>query len=713
MLVVTLAASTCGQLPITVSGALRLANLTNPDAGPFAPGQGAPLGFLEAYGGLGDPLPSSYPALPAGYNDIGGFTGRLTHHGTTQTHIGQNVVFYLLADSGFIPDPNDPSVLERTISGSWFLYDGSHLSPQGILSGPFSLTIRTVPGPSQSNGEVSGTLTVASSTGSLSGAGTLGALHDLVPEANTFPNWLSTESGQPPTGGDIMFLKVLPRERVTPPATSVLAPGTTDGAAADFNDDGSTDLVFVQQNGSSLAVLANDGTGIMSPSGSLGVGPQPVRVRTADLDGDGRGDLVVAVAGTPAVEVRGGLAGGGYGPPQVLALPGAPGDLALGDLDGDGRPEIACTVPGNGFLPGLVRIFENDGMGGFPTWSDVTGGVFRPTAVSLDLNTAPGRPDLFVSDAGGLVAAPPPGVRAYEVMPGGAMLVGSTPTGAEPRTLVVGDLDHDLQRDLVLARLGTPQTGAGGGLDVLPGTGPGTFSAPVTVLAGRPVTDVAVTDQDRDGRPEVLAALLDQPEMVVQAGWSAGGFTDSFTVPLPGPAFHVLAVDLAPDGFPDLVAASATGGEVSVSLSIPRARAEAYGTGCAGSFGNVPRIAAGRLPDLANPTFSIQLRNALPGAVARLFLSLGPAEFGLPGMPAGCGIFIYPAEPLLIPGTGMGPFLQVTDAAGFAEVLLAIPPLDDLEGIVVYGQWVVIDPGGSVPTSPPVALSGGLLTTIY
>ena len=113
------------QQPISLSGTLRLANLTVPAALPFTPDPGAPPVFLAAYGDGGSALPASFPSIPTGYNPSHGVDARLTLEGASIDLTTAETIFYVLTDTGFLVSLSDPNLRIRTLTGTWARPDDS------------------------------------------------------------------------------------------------------------------------------------------------------------------------------------------------------------------------------------------------------------------------------------------------------------------------------------------------------------------------------------------------------------------------------------------------------------------------------------------------------------------------------------------------------------------------------------------------------------
>ncbi|HKB16575.1 MAG TPA: integrin alpha, partial [Planctomycetota bacterium] len=165
------------------------------------------------------------------------------------------------------------------------------------------------------------------------------------------------------------------------------------------------------------------------------------------------------------------------------------------------------------------------------------------------------------------------------------------------------------------------------------------------------------------------------------------------------------AGDVNGDGFPDVVGGaplSNAGGplqsgavRVHSVVGIP-AGSSLYGSGCAGSGGFTPLLAAQTSSAATgNASFGIVLSRALGGSFAVLDLGLSstawlgvplPLDLGFLGLP-GCSLLVSAEVPLLVATNGSGP------GNGRALVPLPIPPDPTLPGAHVFFQWYVVDPG--------------------
>jgi hypothetical protein len=169
-------------------------------------------------------------------------------------------------------------------------------------------------------------------------------------------------------------------------------------AAADFNGDGSKDLMYVYLDGRAVVLLVNQGNGTFTQGPSYSF-QEPYTVVSGDLNGDGLPDIVVSNSGgasTYYVSVMLNQGNGSFAPKVDYVTSGAPFAIALVDLNGDGQLDLANT---NDFGDNLnVRL--NQGGGVFGTrFNYATGGTTPVPVMGADMN-GDDRTDLVVGHAG-------------------------------------------------------------------------------------------------------------------------------------------------------------------------------------------------------------------------------------------------------------------------------------------------------------------------
>jgi outer membrane protein assembly factor BamB len=345
------------------------------------------------------------------------------------------------------------------------------------------------------------------------------------------------------------------------PATAV--PLTVSGdalglAVGDLVRDGRPDLVVAEQAADLVDVLPST-AGPDCVRSSFGEAPRgfhagdgPVALAVADFDEDGTGDLVVAAQNPPgSLEILRG-SGGLYEPSLSLPVTPAPPPraVATADFDLDGHADFVAGL-GNG-VAGQVQLFLGDGTGSFAAQPPLTTGTNVSAVVTGDFN-GDGAPDVALTSMGA------DRVEVY-LGDGQGGLSGPTITplgaGAAPRALAGGHLDGNSTLDLVVANAGA----AANSVSILLGNGDGTFgAAPGSPRAVGPAPwGVALGDFDGNGILDVVTANNTGASLTVLLGTGGGAFGAPATLALDGAAIAVAALDVTGDGKVDVAAVTAT-----------------------------------------------------------------------------------------------------------------------------------------------------------
>ncbi len=265
-------------------------------------------------------------------------------------------------------------------------------------------------------------------------------------------------------------------------SASISAGGGVDSiAAADFNGDGKSDLVFriFTIPGGVVKIALGNGDGTFQAATTAT--PFAVnKVSTGDLNGDGKADIVVGAWNTNAIGI---LLGNGDGTFQNIVTYPAPAlvdSIVVNDLNGDGKADLAVACSSAQFL----TIFIGNGDGTVQAAQNFSGGSDSKVLVINDIN-GDGKGDAMLtgSSTGSLSVLLGNGDGTFQAaVQYGASFV---------TTAAAGDLDGDGKLDLALS-----------GSVVLFGNGDGTFQPATAFGATSQATTFVVGEFNGDGKTD-------------------------------------------------------------------------------------------------------------------------------------------------------------------------------------------------------------------
>jgi hypothetical protein len=333
--------------------------------------------------------------------------------------------------------------------------------------------------------------------------------------------------------------------------------------AADFNDDGRTDLAVANLFNSVVSVLLGNGDGTFQNEVPYTVGSYPLALVAGEFNGDGRTDLAVANANSNDVSVLLGNGDGTFQNQVPYAVGSSPADLVAGDFNGDGRTDLAVA---NAFS-NTVSVLLGNGDGTFQNQVTYAVGSGPVALVAGDFN-GDGRTDLAVANYDdsdmSVLLGNGDGTFQHQL---------TYPVGSSPVALVAGDFNGDGRTDLAVTNAGSldshgnliPGTST---VSVLLGNGDGTFQHQVTYAVGNAPSALVAGDFNGDGRTDLAVANADSNTVSVLLGNGDGTFENQVTYAVGNGPAALVAGDFNGDGRTDLAVANYDDNDVSVMLSL-------------------------------------------------------------------------------------------------------------------------------------------------
>jgi len=283
-----------------------------------------------------------------------------------------------------------------------------------------------------------------------------------------------------------------------------------------------------------------------APTRSYKTGASPQQVAFADFDGNGTVDLLSANQGAHTVSLLRGRGDGTFRKAmEIRAGIAHPLAIATADMNGDGHPDAVLV---NGLRRNGVAILLGDGTGGFRR-SIFPGGHRSQWVIAADFN-ADGVPDVATANAGGGVSVLL-GTGTGRLRRAVDYATKSTMCSA----LTTADLNEDGHLDLVTTNSVLGNGASNHSISVLLGRGDGTFRAPAVYRhLGYQPTMPTTADVNGDGHVDVVAPMGGWPGHYVTVLFGRGnGSLHSPELLLAGPSAHdTVAVDLNGDGTVDL-----------------------------------------------------------------------------------------------------------------------------------------------------------------
>jgi hypothetical protein len=334
-------------------------------------------------------------------------------------------------------------------------------------------------------------------------------------------------------------------------------------AVGDLNHDGKQDLVVVNQDQDTVAVMLGNGDGTFhSPVVYNLTAGVPYAVALADFNGDGKLDVAVITAdedGYPSNVII--LLGNGDGTLQSPVAYASQTDgvtIIAGDVNGDGKQDVVVGSPN-----GPISVMYGKGDGSFQApilLYAPANEIGLYSAAVADFN-GDGRLDIV-----GAMSYPMAGIAIFLQNRDGSFSPGQNyltpiPTGVG---VASADFNGDGNADVLL-------TGYSAAEVAFLGNGDGTFQSPLYLNSLPAPGLVTLADFNRDGNVDVLIQNYStSPGLgaVAIGGDGYGYFFDNVAnLNTAGGTAATAVGDFNGDGWPDIVTADSIGNVVSVFLN--------------------------------------------------------------------------------------------------------------------------------------------------
>ncbi|MBS1531118.1 MAG: VCBS repeat-containing protein [Bacteroidetes bacterium] len=301
-------------------------------------------------------------------------------------------------------------------------------------------------------------------------------------------------------------------------------------------------------------------------------------VACVDIDGDGKIDIVVSNSSKISLYRNIGTTGGDvnaatFDPKVDITMPGNVSKVVIQDIDGDGKPDIVATA-------GTISILKNNAQAGLAfsaaTFTQISlpfqasGAVLAVGDVDND-----GKPDIIAA-----LPDPSPSFAIHMAVlkntsqPGQLSASSFSEAATAPfeggnASFYIADLDGDGKPDIVatdyayntitffrnIGSIGSPS-----------------FSA-VTMDIGQGSTDVAVTDIDQDGKPDLLVTTYTNKLLIYKNNSTPGTLNSSSfslltTMATGATPFSIKIADMDGDGKPDILITNSKSTTITILRNI-------------------------------------------------------------------------------------------------------------------------------------------------
>jgi len=329
---------------------------------------------------------------------------------------------------------------------------------------------------------------------------------------------------------------------------------------ADFNSDHKLDLATANYSSGTVSVLIGNGDGTFQTHTDYNTAGGCLSVATGDLRHVGKIDIVAGTQSTGQVSVLLSNGDGTFETAVNYPVPGGVDAVSVADFDGNGKVDVAAT---NDSVGGLVSVLAGNGDGTLQPAATTFGvGPFPIGIASADFN-GDGKLDVVTANAGdsggtiSVLLSEGPGFFAGR----SDYTISSAGTTGDYNGIAAADFNGDGLMDLVV-----PVTFANQ-ISVLLNKGNGTFKPFVTYSLPSNPQAIATGDFNKDGKMDVVVQNFGGTGTVSVLLNAGGGVFPTYTqYATGGYGLGIAVADFNKDGNQDIVATDYGVGTVSVLL---------------------------------------------------------------------------------------------------------------------------------------------------
>ncbi len=324
----------------------------------------------------------------------------------------------------------------------------------------------------------------------------------------------------------------------------------------DLDGDGKSDISLLNggTNTQTISVFKNTSTtGFISFASKIefNAGLWPYSISVDDIDGDGKPDINFTNANSNSISVLRNTSSIGnisFASKVDFTTGASPYSVVVGDIDGDGKPELAIANWDSNSVS-IFRNISNVGSIGFASKLDFATGA-QPFSLVLGDIDGNGKPDLAVTNSNN---------NSMSIFLNNSTLgninFGSKvdfSTGPQPYPISIGDLDGDGKPDIVVGNIGSDS------ISIFLNTSNSNnvnFAPKIDLVTGTDPYSINIGDIDGDGKPDIAIGNTNSNSISVYKNTSTLGsisFVTKNDFPTGTNPYSANIGDIDGDGKPDL-----------------------------------------------------------------------------------------------------------------------------------------------------------------